>query len=164
MCLWPEHLLPLGGLSDMFPKQHKRLLNSLPAHSVSLLLRVWTGSPMTAYMRSRMYEGEIAECACGANRQDMYHLMYECPLLGDLPLELHAWKSLPLHILLRCIFSIPLTSPRSSGNLFARAIRVLSKLPAPRDDFNWREHQVHGDEWSICILHKVLRHKKDSRQ
>ena len=83
------------------------------------------------------------------------------------PLELLAWKSLPpAHSIALRLQDSSQDSKKLWKLACARAIRVLSKIPIPREEFDWRDHQVHGDEggaYAYCIKCFVTRKTTDNR-
>ena len=156
-----------AGLTCFFSKHHRKFLATLPSHSASILVRVWTGSPMTAYMRSRMNEEESPKCACGSEKQDLPHLMYDCVLMGEVPIELHAWKSLPAAQ--SCAILLHDTSAESVRLwkvACKRAISVLSNLPRQEEVFDWKGHCVVPDSsgsYAYCVWCLVTRKISDNK-
>ena len=82
-----------GGLQEVDSKSHRRLLQSMHPHSAMTMIRLWTGSAMTASHKHRIDPTVSNLCECG-EVQDVPQLLYACPLQSPLPLNLEPWRSL----------------------------------------------------------------------
>ena len=84
-----------GNLQELNVKAHLSFLRTLNPLQASTILRLWSGSAMCAYKRSQIY-GEQAKCECGADTQNIFHLLWQCPLVPPPPLHiLYIMKDLP---------------------------------------------------------------------
>ena len=88
------------GLVDW--KRHRKFNDELTPFQMTTLLRVWTGSAMTADHWATLHHRE-ATCSCGCARQTVWHLLWECPDLDHVrPPQIRslseepAWRSAAL--------------------------------------------------------------------
>ena len=68
------------GLRDLNHKEHRKFISSLSPHSASLILRVWSGAAMTASHAHTVGARDAPTCECGAERQTVKHLVFDCRL------------------------------------------------------------------------------------
>ena len=84
------------GILDPDWNQMRKLLNSLPAYQCSIIVRIWSGVPMTLAHRNTVDPTIDAMCPCGEADQTLSHLMWGCPLLAEKrPRDLTWWASGP---------------------------------------------------------------------
>ena len=145
-----------GGLLDLNVKAHLAFLRTLnPLQST--ILRLWSGSAMCAYKRAQVY-GEQAHCACGAETQNVYHLLWQCPLTP--PPRLHIMY---LKDLLACRSVSHLLPPQADQrdirdwrDSCRRALTILSMRSLETDT---RQHE--SDNKGHDVTKKVLHYKEE---
>ena len=68
-----------GGLTDTDNKQARLLLKSLSSFRAMVLVRMWGGAAMTASHKHTLDPSHPQGCSCGAEIQDVAHLVFYCP-------------------------------------------------------------------------------------
>ena len=79
-----------AGLDTVDVKAHLAFLNTLKSYHAKIILRVWTGVPMTREHRHTLNPEVDPTCTCGLERQSVCHLLFRCPDVGPPPPELDA--------------------------------------------------------------------------
>ena len=156
------------GLIDCNTKMHKDYLRNLSPHASGTILKIWQGAAMTRAQHHKMDPTKSSECDCGHHYQDVHHLVFDCPLSPELPMELLPWAALPP------AYSSALLAPFKATTeqrkiwplLCDRAVRILSgNLLAP-EALDWKGHLVTPDrdlEYSFCVRCFVTRKMADAR-
>ena len=161
-----EHVY--GGLQEISVRQHRALVKQLNPHQTSTLIRVWTGSAMTASHKHRLDPSQPMGCTCGAERQTLQHLMYECPHQKPMPLELSAWQDRPPAQSVAQLY--PETrDPETIAtwkSACRRAIEVLTNEEQQQQEEEWNGHCVvlnESRDYAYCIHCHIVRRARDYR-
>ena len=156
-----------GGLSALNIALHRKLLKRLGAYDASVILRVWTGCPMTLSHRRVIEKNCDGICECDLAVQDIPHLLFSCPLRASSLPALSAWSSLPPVCSSALLFPSFL-SPSLFGaweQVCRRCIQVLSTRKAQHVPFNPRGHLIVHDiqeGYSFCCHCYVSRRIRDA--
>ena len=136
-----------AGLEEWNPKEHRKFLNSLHPHAASVIFRVWTGCAMTSAHAYAIGKAETPHCQCGHEQQTVKHLIFQCPLKGECPVEIQAWEQKD-----NCVSMACLCPPKADKEnvalwrcLCTRAIQVLSALEKPTETMDWKGHLPFSD-------------------
>ena len=156
------------GITDLYPKAHRRLLNSIRPYEAATLLRIWGGSVLTKSHWHTIDKAIEPSCMCGAENQTLDHLLYWCPLLDPPPLDIQAWAlRVPAEsIALLCPPSADNSTLRTWKRVCLRAVQVVSGVPTPSPEVDWNGHVVHYDasaSFVYCIRCHTMRKISDSK-
>ena len=160
-----------AGLSSWNPKQHSKLLCSLPPLKAKVLWKLWAGSIMCKHKRQQLY-GESPQCACGHADQTVQHLLWNCPLVPPPPVHLEHRRRLPpsqsvSHLL-------PAGADRVETMLWKesciRALQILSDptptVPQVREEPDMKGHIIRTSEdgtYAFCRKCFITRRARDRK-
>ena len=115
----------------------RKLLTKLSPYSAIVMMGIWSGAIMTRAQRHTIHPSFPATCMCGADRQDLPHLLWGCPeyAAGHDPL-LTLWNTLPgaASSCLLCPRKESLNFRRDWQRICRWALKVMTR--ATNDDRN----------------------------
>ena len=161
-----------GSLDLVDVRAHTRLMKSLDSYRCRVMLRIWSGCPMTLSHRHTLDPSINPMCHCGGGRQDMHHLVFCCPAvpppsplvasLSSFPPVLSSAFVLPFGLSLRTLEAWKAACLRAIQVLTVLAPHVSSSMPIPKPS---RGHIPAADftgEFVYCTLCHVTRKCADS--
>ena len=155
-----------GGLTDIHMKAHQKILKLLPSYESVVLVRIWSGCPMTKSHKFTLKEVESPMCECGEAAQDIPHLLFSCPLTrSDLPLSLSGLSLPP------CASSALLFPSFLHLDLFAlwvevcrKAIAIISAKHVQNEHWDTKGHLVTLEstlQYAYCARCHITRRARD---